>query len=325
MLGAMVRQPHLAVPLGGDSAPVVSSRHYGDMGANDPPIIAAAGGEGPGPGLVIIGLNPSGSNADVALPPGNRDGQFTIAPANPGQASPRGEEGSYGHGGTAENGPGENASTGVGNATYEGGGGESGAGSGFVSVRSGRTGENGLSDPGPGLTAQLVYAIPEAALLRHHELVVSAGPMGGGGSNVYGVLPCGKIYTVFLATGQKEWSLQYCQKSQSTDSAENGTRRTVVHTELPILPPEAEKRYDFKRLPLPPQKAHKTILLRGTINEDGKVDNVEIYRGLQPTMDEAAQMAFRQWKFKPAMRSGKPVRVEILISIPMEPAEVSVK
>jgi hypothetical protein len=164
----------------------------------------------------------------------------------------------------------------------------------------------------------MVYAIPVATLLRRNRLVVSAGPMGGGGSNAYGVLPCGKIYTVFLTTEAKPWSLQYCQKVPPSNSAENGTRRTIVHTELPIIPPEAEERYDFRRVPLPPEKSHKFILLRGTIAEDGKVEQVKVYQGISSVMDPAACLAFKHWKFKPAMRAGKPVRVEVLLSIPMD-------
>jgi hypothetical protein len=35
-------------------------------------------------------------------------------------------------------------------------------------------------------------------------------------------------------------------------------------------------------------------------------------------MDEAAKIAFSRWKFKPAMRDGKPVPVEILVGVPVE-------
>jgi outer membrane biosynthesis protein TonB len=33
-------------------------------------------------------------------------------------------------------------------------------------------------------------------------------------------------------------------------------------------------------------------------------------------MDEAARLAFSRWKFKPAMRAGKPVAIELLVGIP---------
>ena len=76
--------------------------------------------------------------------------------------------------------------------------------------------------------------------------------------------------------------------------------------------------FDFKRSPVPAENAQKSIVLRGAIDEDGKVEQVEVYQGLSTVMDSAARLAFSQWKFKPAMRDGKPIRVEILVAIPTE-------
>jgi TonB family protein len=158
-----------------------------------------------------------------------------------------------------------------------------------------------------------------SALLRHNSLVVSAGPIGGGGSNVYGELPCGKIYTVFLPTGAQQWSLQFCQRAQAGTITGNRATTAVVHTEPQIIPPEAKERYDFRRIPLPPEKAHKLITLRGVITEEGTVEHIEVHQGVLPILDEAARLAFRQWKFRPAMRSGKAIEVEILVAIPADP------
>jgi TonB family protein len=60
------------------------------------------------------------------------------------------------------------------------------------------------------------------------------------------------------------------------------------------------------------------IVLKGTLREDGTVDGLEIYQGIVPQMDEAARLAFSRWKFKPAMRAGKPVAIELLVGIPPE-------
>jgi hypothetical protein len=38
-----------------------------------------------------------------------------------------------------------------------------------------------------------------------------------------------------------------------------------------LVPPEEEEKFDFKRVPLPPEKAHKMIVLKGEFVEDGKV------------------------------------------------------
>jgi TonB family protein len=82
------------------------------------------------------------------------------------------------------------------------------------------------------------------------------------------------------------------------------------------MPPEAEARYDFKRLPLPAEKLHKLIILKGTIRPEGTVENLRVHEGLMPELDAAALRAFSQWTFKPAMRDGKPVSVDILVGIP---------
>jgi len=142
--------------------------------------------------------------------------------------------------------------------------------------------------------------------------------MGGGGLDIYGALPCGKIYTVFLLVSGKSWSLQYCHKSENPSQSASTTNSPIVHTDLPMVPPEAEEEFDFKRIPLPPEKVHKMIVLKGEIGEDGKVEKLVIYRGLSPDMDAAACLAFSRWKFKPAMRSGKAVTVQILLGIPAE-------
>ena len=310
-----VSQGRVGAPIGGSSAPVTpsSSGKGVDLGAAPSFDTATPLGQG----LIALSTDPGGPADMVALPPGNRHGQFAIAPEVSGPGSPGGTTGSSGQGGVGGSGPGGNESTGVGKGVY-GGGGSDVTSSGFVSLRGSHGGDARLADPGPAAIAQMVYPLPASALLRHNQLVVSAGPIGGGGSNVYGELPCGKIYTVFLPTGGKQWSLQYCRKSEGSAASETRARSTVVHTELPILPPEAQENYEFLRLPLPPEKAHKFIILRGAISEDGNVEHVEIYQGLLPAMDAAARLAFSQWKFKPALRDGKPVRVEILVAIPAE-------
>ena len=86
-----------------------------------------------------------------------------------------------------------------------------------------------------------------------------------------------------------------------------------------ITPPDAESRFDFKRLPLPEDKVHKLIVLKGLLREDGTVQGLQVHQGLLPLMDEAARLAFSQWKFKPATRGGKAIPVDILVGIPSDP------
>jgi hypothetical protein len=170
------------------------------------------------------------------------------------------------------------------------------------------------------LIAAMVYPVPSAILakLRKNSLVVSAGPIGGGGLGVYRALNCGKIYTVFLPMPGKNWTMQYCQKTDAPAGAPPDKRSTVINMESPIVPPEpdADSRFDFQRVPVPADKGSKLIVLKGILLADGSVADLQVFQGIVPTMDEAARLAFGKWKFKAPMRDGKPIAVDILVGIP---------
>src|SRR5260370_4307267 len=54
----------------------------------------------PGQGLLILGVNPGTSADMVALPPGNRYGQFSVEPGGNGTGAPGGQPGGSANGGT---------------------------------------------------------------------------------------------------------------------------------------------------------------------------------------------------------------------------------
>ncbi len=182
----------------------------------------------------------------------------------------------------------------------------------------GATGGKGESMLDATILRDMVYAVPSTLVLRKNALVVSAGPMGGGGLDAYGALHCGKIYTVFIAMPGKSWTLQFCQSGGSPARQEAQSRSSVIHLEQGLLPPDVELRFDFKRLPVPFEKKNKPIVLKGVIKDDGTVDDLKVYQSIVPQMDEAARVAFSHFKFKPAMKEGKPVAVDILVGIPTE-------
>lgn len=309
-----VVQAHLPVP---PSAPATTEAQ---ATGNDPPASAPSSvATGETGGILVVGADPSASSSLVRLPLGNRWGEFATSPSG-GLGSSMGSGGAAagaGHGSTASSGAGGDSSTGVGRGTTGGGGGSAGS-SGVVSI-SGAPGAG--SDSGslePALAAAMVYPVPTVPVPRHNALVVSAGPVGGGGLNAYGLLHCGRIYTVFLQMPGKSWALQYCGSRNNAPEPKPQRQRNVVVLEQALTPPEADSRFDFRRLPVPIEKRHKMILLKGTITEEGVVMNLGIYQGVLPRMDEAARLAFSRWKFRPALRGDKPVAVDILIGIPSE-------
>jgi len=307
-------QPKLAIPVAGAAKPTMKSGNGGATGAANGGVAAP----GDGNDLLVVGVDPAPAGSVIALGPGNRWGEFSISPAGGQPGSPGGGPGGVVGGGSGGNGSGGDGSTGVGSGGGGGGGGNSGAG-GAVSI-SGGSGSEAHGALPSALIAAMVYPVPSAVLskLRKNSLVVSAGPIGGGGLGVYRALNCGKIYTVFLPMPGKNWTMQYCPKADATQKAAPEQPSTVIHMEAPIVPPEpdADSRYDFQRVPVPIEKGSKLIVLRGTLLADGSVSGLEIFQGVVPTMDEAARLAFGKWKFKPPMRGGKPVTVDILVGIP---------
>jgi hypothetical protein len=349
---ATVAKPHLAVPLnesrpkqaqvviGQTNAPslsessVATATDLGDSYRTGPP--AAPNGPstdaetsgsgkasksnelqtaGDGSAIVVIGVDPAEAATLASLPPGNRWGDFTIAPGGGQPGAVNGSENGMSGAGSHSTGGGGDRVPGVGPG-FAGGGGGNSAASGNLSI-SGETGASAQNALDATIFREMVYPIPSTMVFRKNALVVSAGPMGGGGLEVYGALHCGKIYSVFLPMPGRPWTLQFCQ-SGATPKPTAQSRSAVVHMEQGIVQPDVTTRFDFKRLPVPFEKKNKPIVLKGVIQDDGTVADMKVYQGIVPSMDEAARVAFSRWKFKPAIREGKNIAVDILVGIPTE-------
>jgi hypothetical protein len=160
----------------------------------------------------------------------------------------------------------------------------------------------------------IIFPVPPAAPVRKNAMIISSGPIGGGGLGVYKALPCGRIFTIFLPMPVANWTLEYCTAGKS--SARPIPSAATVQLEAPVVPPAPLQTFDFRRPPISKEKAPKNIILKGLIREDGSVANLQVYQGIMREADEAARATFNLWKFAPAMRAGKPVAVEILVGIP---------
>ncbi len=57
------------------------------------------------------------------------------------------------------------------------------------------------------------------------------------------------------------------------------------------------------------------VLVKAYIDEDGNVAKVEIVKGVDEGLNEAALNAVEKTKFKPGMQRGKPVKVKVIIPI----------
>lgn len=312
LLEAANHHPQLPVGALTDVRPALKS------GTSNSVAVADDGGlPGAGSGLVVLSVSPEWSTSEPALPPGNREGDFTLSPSGRENGSPRGTTGGAVGGGSERNEgtAGGDKGTSTGPEKGEGGGGNA-ADSGWLSVSGGRSAEESVGMLRSNFIASMVYPVNSASLPRKNQLVVSAGPMGGGGLNVYGALHCGRVYTVFFEMPGKNWTLQFCQHRVGPENTANQDRSAVVHLEEGLVPPYAETKFDFRRLPVPEKDSQKQIVLKGILQADGTIDKLEIYKGIASEMDEAARLALGRWRFRPATRANVPVAVDILVGIP---------
>jgi hypothetical protein len=313
--------PRMPIPSGAMAAPVRTTANGGATAPGD----AGQGSPGDANGLLVISVDPAATTSQYALPPGNRWGEFSISPAGGRPGSPGGSPYGVVGGGKGGKGTGGDASTGLGSGGSGGGGGNSGSEAGISINGTGESG--GAGNLGAGsFAASMVFPVAPAPLqLRKNALIVSSGSTGGGGLDVYGALRCGKIYSIVLNMSGGNWAMQYCEKSEAKRAEASESGSMVIHLQQGLLPPDpqSDSRFDFKRLPVSPEKLHKKIVLKGTLSEDGSVENLQVYQGILPQMDDAAKLAFSKWKFKPAMREGKPIPVEILVGIPVEISNLS--
>ena len=261
----------------------------------------------PNPGdLVIIGVNPSAAASQIVLPPGTRLGVFAISAPSTGKTE-----------GAVARESGDSAGKAAApNGEHFGAGGRDAS---EVNLTATPVGSNKPEAPGalgPPLPADMVFPVLPDTMPRKNAMVVATGPTGGGGLGVYGVLNCGKIFTIFLPMPGKNWTMQYCAKPAASSRSSSSPRSVGIQWSDGLVPPEAKSKFDFRRLPVPPDKKNETIVLKGVLRADGTVTELEVYRGATPEMNEAAKIAFSRWKFKPALLHGVPVPVELLIGIP---------
>jgi Gram-negative bacterial TonB protein C-terminal len=269
--------------------------------------------------LLSLSLTPGPPTEKLSIPAGNRYGAFTISPSGTRPGSPTGSDNGSPAGGTGGPGNGGDASSGTGSGHIGGGGGGARVNGLGVST-SGNPGAAGTANNGrlsASMLARLVFPILRPPPKNRFAMVVTAGPVGGGGLHVFGVLKGGKIYTIFLPMPLKNWILQYSMVNDPNAAPPPQRNGATLQLDFGIVPPAVEKRFNFHRPELTVEEKKRMIILHGFIGADGSVEHLTVYQGVQNIADQAAVAAFSKWKFQPAIRSNKPVPIEVLLGIPL--------
>lgn len=263
--------------------------------------------------LLSLSVDPAAAADSLTVPPGNRFGAFSISPSD-------GKNGSPGHVANADardrsgDRAAEDSSTGLGSAD------PSSAGRGGVRVAEGVSIVGSAGSILPSSASSLVYPVSPPHPHRP-TVVVTTGPTGGGGLHLYGVLKGDKIYTIYLPMPGRSWVLQFCEHDRPTEASPRPpglSEGVVIRLDPALVPPSVLEQYDFRR-PLSPEPLagiSGMIILNGVIRADGAVGDLKVLHGILDLVDQAALAAFSRWRFSAALRSDKPVAVDILIGIP---------
>ncbi len=84
-----------------------------------------------------------------------------------------------------------------------------------------------------------------------------------------------------------------------------------------MTPPAVVRKVDPKYISTAvTERVEGAVRLRAVIRKDGTVVSVELAQGLDERLDRTAQEPLAKWQFSPAMRSGQPIDVDILVEIP---------
>lgn len=254
---------------------------------------------GPTSGLVLLIADRSAARDSITVPASNVHGNSGSGNGSSSNAgSQTGAAGSGDASGDAMNGAGTTGGVAV-----------PGMSIGGASAKSGQAAL--LGDYVPA-----VFPVIRPPHTRASELVISAGPGGGGGLGIYHILRGGKIYTVYLRMPRRHWVLQYCAIGVANAGAPRKYKHTV-QLESPLLAPEPLERFDFIRPEIPDHNKHTEVVLHGKINEEGEISGLRIVQSVSAQVDLAAMSALAKWKFLPALRDKRPVAVEVLVGIPI--------
>ena len=271
--------------------------------------------------LLSISANPLPLREYLAVPPGNQVGRIPAAgPEGAGGAdgSGRGPQGN-GASGALEGQSG--SGTGAGQRAGAAGNSPGTANGGASAASSPAVGSNAAASSNANGTPSSYEALsPEvqATRIEHpangvFDVVVQSSGLEGFPESA-GVLSGKPVYSVFLAEGAaNDWVLQDCIPFGEEDNATFDGGVVTLGTPARVSAPYP--RVTFR----PPLSSRLSgyLMLHGFLSEAGRFQELKIL-GITDPQERAVLGAMDRWEFRPAMRTGKPVRVEILLAIPAE-------
>jgi hypothetical protein len=227
-------------------------------------------------------------------------GNVTVVGQQPNRYLP----GKYGGSGLGTGGFGTGAGDGVGGGNR--GGDDAGAKSSLADLLAAFE----LAEPERGRT--IVHAED-----GNFDLVIAQTSLSDVFAGAKGVLRGEQVETVYIQVGTaKEWILQFCEITEGPSKGPSAQQAGVFMIEDIGSPLSAPFPSITVRPPSPIMPKAAYVMLHGYITQAGEFDGLEIigarFRSLLPML----RPTLSKWRFRPAARDGKPVRVEVLLLIP---------
>ncbi len=94
------------------------------------------------------------------------------------------------------------------------------------------------------------------------------------------------------------------QASPPERVGDNVSRPEIIHQVAPVYTELARR-----------ARVSGTVIVEAIIDEQGDVVNTRVLKGQPLGLDQAAVEAIKTWKFKPAMKAGKPVKVYYVLTV----------
>lgn len=292
--------------LNAGAAPRLAERaQNGDTAAA--PELAAQAPNGSASTLIALSASPAPPKPDVQPPAGNLAARVAISPEGRKPGVPNGSP---------------NAAAEAGNSPASNGAGNSPVG---VSISGGNpqpkaTTSSGLASGRPGLV------LPSSRTLMSQSETKSDDPQERSDPPNFAALPPGaKPEQIFAAKRVYTLAVNMANLNSASGSwilnfAELGSSRPGTAA-LPsdLSGPSPIRKVDPKYPPdLIEQNVQGEVVLYGIIRADGSVDSIQVVRSVDPQLDSNAKNAFAQWKFRPAVRGGTPVDLEVIAHIPFK-------
>jgi TonB family protein len=136
------------------------------------------------------------------------------------------------------------------------------------------------------------------------------------------LLEPGRIYTLHVSMPNLEsvtgsWTLKFVELDEQGKEIPGSGDRPDLSGPVPL------RKVDPKYPPaLASAKVEGVVVLYAIIRRDGTVDSIEVVRSVDPLLDQNAMEALARWRFRAAVRQGRPVELAAIVRIPFHSSPI---